>query len=239
MKKIFLITSSIVFPVIILYFLFDYGIISFVHPGKQQYSIRGIDISHYQKDINWNELSKNGLRFVYIKATEGDDFTDFKFEDYALKSNKIGLASGAYHFYSLRVSGISQAENFIRNVDDEKIKLPPAVDLEFGGNSSYRPEHKEFEIELDNFLNRIHDHYKKIPVIYTTYEFYNSYLKNINLKNDYNIWIRNIFYKPDKFNGKNWYFWQYNSRGRIKGIKGFVDLNVYNYNEDEFNNMIK
>lgn len=134
----------------------------------------------------------------------------------------------------MRISGDKQAENFINIVPVENYCLPPVVDLEFGGNSEYRPDKYEFMMEIKKFLNIIQKHYKKKPVLYVTYEFYKKYINNDF--NDYKIWIRDLFKKPDMI---NWLFWQYNCRGYVNGIKGFVDINIFNGNESDFYIYIK
>lgn len=74
-------------------------------------SIFGIDISHYSKDINFDTLRSQGIRFVYVKATQGDHFKDSKFGFHwtslaNLSGNKKTLR-GAYHFLSAGIDGLS------------------------------------------------------------------------------------------------------------------------------------
>ena len=74
------------------------------------------------------------------------------------------------------------------------------------------------------------------PILYTTKDFYDDYLHPEF--SEYKIWIRSIFAEPYNIGIENWSFWQYNARGHIEGIEGFVDLNVFNGTSEEFDELI-
>ena len=235
MHKVLIILLIILFLlVLILIELINNGYIWFVYPSRRKYPVRGIDISHHQGKIDWNKVKNKNLNFIFIKATEGHDFIDEDFINNWDNSKKIGLIRGAYHFYSLRIPGKDQALNFIKNVPKEENTLPPVIDLEFGGNSKARPTRKEFKKELLNYIYEVESFYNKNPIFYTTNTFFKEYIKDDEDLLKYDIWIRNIYYEPRKIGEKRWLFWQYNSRGHIAGIKGFVDLNVFVYDEEYF-----
>lgn len=240
MKKMLIILMIILILLIIIAGeLINNGNIWFVYPSKKKFTIRGIDISHHQGEIDWDKVKINNFRFVFIKATEGHDFVDEDFIDNWNNSKEIGLIRGAYHFYSLRIPGKDQAENFIKIVPKEKYTLPPVIDLEFGGNSKQRPTREDFKKELLAFIYEVKLNFNKDPIFYITYDFFNMYIKNDEDLLKYNIWIRNIYYKPNKIGNKDWLFWQYNCKGRVEGINGFVDLNVFAYDEEQFNKLLE
>lgn len=235
MRKLLIFISVIIFLLFLITVeLINNGYIWFVYPNKKKYPIKGIDISHHQGKIDWEKLKYENIKFVFIKATEGHDFIDEDFINNWNNSKKIGLIRGAYHFYSLRIPGKDQAFNFIANVPKEENTLPPVIDLEFGGNSKVRPTREEFKKELFDFIYEIESYYNKKPIFYITNTFFNIYLKDDEDLLKYDIWIRNIYYEPRKIDGKEWIFWQYNCRGHMDGIKGFVDLNVFVYDEEYF-----
>ncbi|OHA58449.1 MAG: hypothetical protein A2571_01565 [Candidatus Vogelbacteria bacterium RIFOXYD1_FULL_44_32] len=223
-KKLLLFFLLLAF--VISLFLFIQGKIWLVNPDRSKYPIRGIDVSHYQGDIDWQAVSKDDVGFAYIKATEANDLRDAKFMFNWNNAIKNNIPTGAYHFYSLAHSGKIQAENFIKTVPLDKYQLPPVVDLEYVGNSKKRPPKEEFVNGLRIYLRVISSHYNKQPILYTTYEFYEDYLYPEFEKEK--IWIRDIFSKPDTKKIGDWEIWQYNPRGSIDGIKGNVDLNVFN-----------
>jgi len=206
------------------YFLITNGIIWFVYPDRNEYPIRGIDVSHHQGDIDWKLVAKDDVSFVYIKATEANDFIDKQFLINVRGAQENNLAIGAYHFYSLAYPGKIQAENFVSVISNENLQLPPAIDLEYVGNSKQRPSKKELQDELIKFIDVISVELEQEPMLYTTYDFYEDYLYPEFI--GYDIWIRDIFSKPNIREIGGWKIWQYNPNGRIDGIPTKVDLNV-------------
>ncbi|RPI78114.1 MAG: hypothetical protein EHM45_06590 [Desulfobacteraceae bacterium] len=236
--RILLLAAALVFAAAaILAFLFYEGIIWFNNPSKSKYPVRGIDVSHHQAKIDWPEVKKNDLHFVFMKATEGADHKDTRFQANWTQAHQAGLIRGAYHYFTFSKSGADQALNFIETVPIEPNTLPPVIDLEFMGNDKFQLDQRALLRELNDFIFVIESHYQRKPLLYVTYEFYDFYLKNQSLP--YAIWIRDIFWTPRLPDGKPWTFWQYNHRGRINGIDGFVDLNVFNGTAEEFGKFLQ
>ena len=96
-------------------------------PDRNQYTIRGIDISHHQGDIDWAQVAADDIAFVYMKATEGGDFKDRAFARNWAGAGGAGLARGAYHFFSLCKSGREQAQNFLSVLPQDSDMLAPVV----------------------------------------------------------------------------------------------------------------
>jgi len=200
-------------------------------PSASRYPVRGIDVSHHQGAIAWETLKGRGVHFVYMKASEGGDHVDTRFADNWTAAARAGLARGAYHYFTLCRPGIVQAHNFMRTVALDKTAMPPAVDLEFGGNCKHRPTRAEFLRELKAFLTTIERRYGKRPILYVTRSFHARYLTGE--LNDYGYWIRSIYFRPT-VPGRRWLIWQFHHRGRRDGIKGAVDLNVFRGNRAAF-----
>ncbi|TFG74938.1 MAG: lysozyme [Thermodesulfobacteriales bacterium] len=236
MNRIIAIMSAVILIAIITVLFFEKGYIRFNYPDQSTYPVRGIDLSHHQDIIDWDILTREDLSFAFIKATEGGDHKDTQFERNWERAGDIGLVRGAYHFFTFCKPGLEQALNFIQTVPVEKDTLPPSIDLEFSGNCQARPSKEELQHELNVFAKLIEQRYGQIPIVYTTKESYNAFLAGDDL--GYPIWIRDIYTKPDLPDGSKWDFWQFTHRGRIHGIDGFVDLNVYNGNKEEFQNLI-
>jgi lysozyme len=197
-------------------------------PSKQKYPIRGIDVSHHQGSVNWSQVRAGGIRFAYIKATEGADFRDAKFADHWRESGAAGIIHGAYHFFTLGTSGQSQAANFIAQVPADETALAPAIDLEFSGyNRDRRPSVDDFQRELSAFWDAIVEHYGKVPVVYTASDFQKQYLRAMPIER---LWIREVIFVP----ASGWTLWQFTPRGRVSGVQGFVDLNVFRGGDVEF-----
>ncbi|MCP4134287.1 MAG: glycoside hydrolase family 25 protein [bacterium] len=208
------------------------GVIHFNYPSTKEFPVRGIDISHHQNEINWTLLKKHNLSFVFIKATEGGDYKDHLFKKNWENARKIGLARGAYHYFTFCKTGKEQAQNFIDTVPVEKNSLPPVLDLEYGGNCKARLG-KEFLVnEIRDCIEALEKKYNKSPVLYVTSEFYETCL--IGEFKKYKIWFRNIYGRPSLIDNRDWTFWQFNNRGKLDGIDTFVDINVFKGSMAEF-----
>lgn len=204
-------------------------------PSSAAYPIRGLDVSHHQGRIDWSAVAGTGVDFVYMKATEGGDWVDRQFARNWAETGRLGLKRGAYHFFTLRTPGAKQADHFVATVPHEAVALPPAVDLEFSGNSKIRPTPAQFQRELGVFLARLEQHYQTRPVIYTTYNFYDAYLQGLTLER---VWIREVHLAPRGPFRDRWTFWQYSARGTVAGISGRVDLNVFAGTRQAFDALI-
>jgi lysozyme len=202
-----------------------YGDVSY----PEGYEIHGIDISHHQGKIDWQELKDKGLidgypiRFVMIKATEGASRIDANFRSNFYNAREYGFTRGAYHFYSVHSTAKAQAEFFIHNVKLENGDLPPVLDVEHKPSNQTDEEFKE-SIQL--WLNMVEFHYGVKPIIYTYYKFKTRYLDD-DIFDQYPYWIAHYYVEKVEYQGE-WKFWQHTDAGRLPGIKGDVDFNIYN-----------
>lgn len=219
---------------ILFFYIFFIGPSSFRWKGlygdikyPEGYEIHGIDISHYQGAINWEkvrnvELDDSPLRFIFIKATEGTDLMDDYFNENWYQARANGFLRGAYHFFSPKTPGKQQAQYFLRQVHLEDGDLPPVLDIETVG--SLTP--LQVKNEVLNWLNAVEVRYGVKPIIYTNYRFKLDYL-NDDIFKSYPYWIAHYYVDKVEYKGK-WNFWQHTDQGVIPGIKGKVDLNIYN-----------
>lgn len=190
------------------------------------YTVFGIDISRYQGNIDW-EAFRDGnpaeapISFVYIKATEGSDFTDVNFADNFAEAKKYGFMRGAYHYFSTKSSGIAQAEMFIKTAGLTKGDLPPMIDIE------ERPKDKKrFLQELKTFITKIEDHYGVKPIIYTYRKYKSRYLDDPFFER-YPSWIAH-YYISSLGDDVKWLIWQCSDIGEVPGIPHNVDINIFN-----------
>jgi lysozyme len=219
--------------------LFNAGLILAHNPNRERFPIRGIDISNYQPNIDWNLIDRSQLNFVLIKATEGGDFKDPLFKQHWQQTQQKGLTVGAYHFFTFCKSGQQQASNYMETVPLVPSMLPPVIDLEFIGNCKKIPTQSELEQELNAFIDLVQKKYHRRPILYVTYKFYDIYLHD--RYRDYPIWISD-FYSwtklPTLSDRKPWTFWQYSERGRVQGVNHPVDLDVFNGDKSQFDRLI-
>ena len=193
------------------------------------YEIHGIDISHHQGKIDWETLKNEGaidkfpVRFVMIKATEGATKIDENFKDNFYQAREHGFTRGAYHFYSVHSSARAQANFFIQNVKLENGDLPPVLDVE------HKPKNQsddEFKKSIKEWLDIVEAFYGVKPILYTYYKFKTRYL-NDSVFDDYPYWIAHYYVEKVEYQGA-WKFWQHTDAGKLPGIKGDVDFNIYN-----------
>ncbi len=192
------------------------------------YEIRGIDISHYQGDIDW-ELLRNAMiekcpiRFILIKATEGTNSIDSKFEENFFQAREHGYIRGAYHFWSNKSSARDQAYFFLDHVKLLPGDLPPVLDVE------YRPKDvsiEDFQRDILTWLHIVEDKYHVKPILYTYHKFKMAYLST-DVFEDYPYWIAHYYVDKIEYTGE-WRFWQHTDAGRLPGIDGYVDFDIYN-----------
>lgn len=192
------------------------------------YEIHGIDISHYQGEIDWEQL-KNAMiegcpvRFVIIKSTEGASHLDDHFRENFNQVRDYGFIRGVYHFWSNKSSAREQAYYFLDKVHLTEGDLPPVLDIE------HKPADKsvdDFQRDVLTWLHIVEDKYHAKPIIYTYYKFKEKYL-SAPVFDDYPYWIAHYYVDKVQYQGK-WKFWQHTDAGKLPGIKGYVDFNIYN-----------
>lgn len=217
------------------------GIILLNNPSTDTYPVRGVDVSSYQGDIDWETLSSQGISFAFIKATEGSGFVDERFAYNYSRAQKAGLRVGAYHFFSYDSPGETQAERFIRTVPVAENMLPPVIDIEFYGDKEQNPPGKEETTEqLTILIDRLEAHYGKKPILYATEKSYELYIAGGFPNCD--IWIRNVVTAPRLSDQRQWTFWQYTNRAVLDGYHGeekYIDRNVFYGSESDFMNYKK
>ena len=192
------------------------------------YEIRGIDISHHQGKIDWDRLRNamiNGspVRFIIIKATEGDKYIDENFEQNFTLAKDNGFIRGAYHYLSLNSSARSQAYFFISKVHLEPGDLPPVLDVE------HKPKDmsvEDFQLEVLTWLHIVENQYQVKPIIYRYYKFKDNYLSDERF-DGYPYWIAHYYVDKMEYRGE-WKFWQHTDAAKLPGINGYVDLDIYN-----------
>lgn len=201
------------------------------------YGIHGIDVSHYQSDVNWEALKAINqigdtiqFRFVFIKATEGILIEDRMFDEYWENAKDNNVVRGAYHYFLPDRSAKLQATNFTTSVKLEKGDLPPVVDIEETRGKSKA----EVVKNLKEYLQIVHHKYKVKPIIYSNYNFIEDYLAD-DFKN-YPFWIAHYYHQEmTPIDSVNFLFWQHSDKSDLLGIDGNVDANIFTGTEEQFN----
>ncbi len=202
------------------------------------YAIYGMDVSKYQGTIDWSDLNapenyRFNIGFAFMKATEGVEKKDHRFEYNWLSAAQNGVKRGAYHFYRPNQDVYLQAENFISVVKLSSGDLAPVIDCESRGTVS----EEKFQADLLIFCKLLEKEYGVKPIIYTGYRFFHNHLSGAEFAN-YPFWVAH-YGKKDLSFMEHWKFWQFTCKGRVKGIRGAVDLNVFKGGMYELNQLCK
>ncbi len=223
--------------------------------------IYGIDLSRFQHSaggktcaIHWDRLrithlgdiSKKNVAgkvdypvsFCYIKSTEGTTVRNPFYRADCAAARRRGIPCGAYHFFSTLSPAKKQAQFFIENSSFAAGDFPPVLDLE--------PSAKQIEAmggaeplfaAVRTWLRAVEAKVGVKPILYVGQSFVNCYLPLApDIMRDYSVWIaRYGEYKPDV----HLVFWQLSPDGRVEGISGDVDINVFNGYRSEFEDFMR
>lgn len=205
-------------------------------PNKTQFPVFGIDISHHQGRVNWDKVKAADVNFIFMKSSEGGESKDSMFRFNWAMAKTLKIKRGAYHYFTFCRSGSDQARNFIEAVTLHPGDMPPVIDLEYGGNCKRNVFNREKLLqEIDVFLKIVGEKYCTNALIYTTNEFYKDYISGKFPDNP--VWIREVLVQPHLPDNKDWTFWQYRI-DTLSGIKGEVDMNVFNGSHEEFEDFL-
>ncbi len=189
---------------------------------------KGIDVSHYQGTVDWQAVAVSGVRFAYIKATDGIRHVDHQFH-----TNWQGVAAtdihrGAYHFFLPQDDPVAQAKHFVATIGDlGDTDLPPVLDIEIANNI------KDATIEHNVlvWLETVEKATGRRPIVYTDNAFADDALNDKRFTR-YPLWIADYASKIHKVPGpwqhSQWKIWQYSSQGKVAGIESSVDLDKFN-----------
>jgi lysozyme len=220
---------------LVLLLAYEYGFVRVNYPSRTEFPVRGIDVSRYQGIVDWRAVAAAGVHFAFVKATEGTDLRDARFADNWAGAAEAKVQRGAYHFFTFCTPGAAQAANFIDVVPVDPAALPPSVDVEFAGNCRSWTSVDAIRTELAVFLAAVEQAYGRRPIVYFTRESYERVLGGLVERHP--TWARSLFGRPRARFGM-WTFWQYAHNGRVPGIEGLVDLNVFRGSPDELREFV-
>ena len=156
--------------------VFSGNVFSGNHLKPKDYPIHGIDVSKFQGDIDWNAVANSGVKFAWIKATEGGD-RDARFQANWEGAKAAGIPHGAYHFVYWCRPPLEEIQIFEQNAPVEDDALPPVLDAEATPTSPTCRRHvtqDEAIADMQVMLQEMERHYGKRPIIYTTVDFYEA-----------------------------------------------------------------
>lgn len=190
-----------------------------LRPGESY----GIDVASYQGQIAWPTVVADGVRFAYIKATQGTNYVNPYFAADWQSAKAAGVAYGAYEFYSLCSSGLAQAQTYLATVPQDADALPAAVDLELQGNCRARPKSGALARQLASFATAVQRATGKSVIFYVGLDFALFYPK-LSILELHPLWL-DLDGRPSS---TAVVIWQWDSPVQMSGVAGAVDLDLAN-----------
>lgn len=176
-------------------------------------------------------MNNDPVTFVIIKATEGVSLMDDNFNENFYKARKNGFVRGAYHFMTPDVPARKQAEFFLHQVHLEEGDMPPVLDIEDKRKWAAMPKEQVQRMALE-WLLAVEEHYGVKPIIYSGLAFRRDIL-DASVFDEFPYWMAHYYVEKPVYEGK-WAFWQHTDCGRVDGVRGTVDCDVFNGSPEEF-----
>jgi lysozyme len=185
---------------------------------------QGIDVSHYQGTVDWQQVQAAGLGFAFAKATEGTTWTDPEFAANWAGMQAAGLLRGAYHFYEPNDDAAQQATFFLQNVQLESGDLPPMLDVETAAAAG-----TDLWQGVQTWLEQVAAATGTTPFLYMSPDFADENAAPSSLA-AYPLWVADYDTNgPSLPQGwTTWLLWQFSEDGTVAGVDGAVDLDQVN-----------
>ena len=178
----------------------------------------GIDVSRWQGEVDWNKVESAGIRFAFVKVTQGAREVDPRFEENWAALARTRIVRGAYHFLEPDVDGAVQARHFLAHVKPTSGELLPAVDVEKAGPRLHRT--------LLDYVGEIRKRTGLEPIIYASPAFWNDHVApHLEEALPNLLWTAEYGVRTPKETNRigPWSIWQYSEEGRVPGIDGKVE----------------
>lgn len=186
---------------------------------------KGIDVSKWNGNINWDKVKSAGINFAIVREGYGKrdpHQVDKKFKDNINGAKSVGIHTSVYHYsYADSVEdAINEARFCLENIEGFKLEYPVIIDVE--DKEQLKLNNRQRTDIVKAFCSEIEKH-GYYAMFYCNLNWLNNYLYKDELLPKYDLWLAqwNID-KPSCTCG----IWQYSSTGKIDGIDGNVDLDV-------------
>lgn len=192
-------------------------------------TVKGIDVSSWQGEINWDKVKNAGIDFVMIRCgfrnlSNDEIHEDSRFAYNIKEANRVGIPVGVY-FYSTAINEkeVLEEATFVLNlIKDYDVIYPVVYDFElFNQKRTKGVNIKRINDNAVKFLDYLRAH-GYMGMLYTNLNAINNHW-NLELFEGFKLWYAQ-YIDEVTYEGK-YDMWQYTDRGRIDGIKGYVDLN--------------
>ena len=184
--------------------------------------IKGIDVSEWQGDINWQKVKNAGIKFAMVRTSYGQRSLDKTYIANIEGAQAAGIDVGAYHYcYAKNIEDAkAEARHFINTIKPYTLSYPAVLDLEDPSQANLS---KQLLTDMAIAFMEVVKDAGYFPMLYANKYWLESKLDFSRLK-EYDIWLAQWATKPT-WTG-DFGIWQYTDKGKIDGINGYVDLNV-------------
>lgn len=193
-------------------------------PCSQGPTVPGIDVSYYQQDIAWKRVRKAGIRFAFVRVADGSTIVDARFRENWAGARRAGVLRGAYQYFRPEQSATEQADVVIRMLSKDPGELPPVIDVESSGGKT--PAQVAEAVRA--WVDRVRDKLGVEPIVYTGPDFWRHRVGGADFTRQ-PLWIAHYTTTcptvPPQWT--RWTFWQHTDNGRVSGIDGPVDFDVF------------
>lgn len=191
----------------------------------------GIDVSKYNKDIDWEQVKNFGVSYAIIRcayrgSTTGYMVMDPKWEDNYLGARRAGIKTGAY-FFTQAISeeeAVKEASLVCALIKGTGLDLPVFIDVEGSGGRADPLERGLRTQIISAFIRTIQNEGYKAGV-YANKSWFTGYINREELPPGTYIWYAQYNVQKPTYTG-SYDIWQYSSKGTVPGIEGFVDMNI-------------
>jgi GH25 family lysozyme M1 (1,4-beta-N-acetylmuramidase) len=203
--------------------------------GRAAAAPTGIDVSNWQREIDWLAAAGSGRTFVFAKATEGTTFTDVTFAVNRAGAAGVGMHVGAYHLArpagatdaAVVASAMAQADRFATVVQPQPGELLPVLDLEATGGLSVA----RLTLWVQTWLSEVRERIGSRPIIYVSPAFWKTSMGDspVFALAGNPLWIAHWtqaslpILPGASWGGAGWSVWQWSNCDHIPGITGCVD----------------
>ncbi|MDR3616638.1 MAG: GH25 family lysozyme [Candidatus Obscuribacterales bacterium] len=192
---------------------------------------KGIDVSEFDNTIDWTQVQQSGVKFAFIRATDGTTIQDSSFVTNWQGAEQAGIPVGAYHYFSTSSAVQTQIDNFIKETKLVNAgNLPAVLDVEDPTQFSKLTTAQSVQM-IQQWLDGVQQATGVQPMLYMSSSFSAEVLGNAPQFNKYQLWVADYTTAAQPVVPKpwtNWNFWQQTDSGKVTGIAGGVDLDYFN-----------
>jgi len=216
------------------YLFWHYVLPHSVNVDRYRYPIAGIDVSRHNGEIDFSQVRDDDYQFVFMKASEGKTYKDDAFNLNYERAREAGLKVGAYHFFRKNRTGTEQADNFLEALRGKTMDLPLVIDLEDDWGNGATISRETALKRVMEMINILTDKGYQV-MIYTNFDGYQKYYKD--MLGDHDLWLCS-FTSPDLLPTMPHRFQQFSHEGKVNGVDGKVDLNVFRGSKREWSSYL-